>query len=65
MEAPSLFLDLGSSMGTISHIVSFWSSRFPVTEPLSLGSGEFSHILTEFQNSLKPEAVPQGFNQLA
>ncbi len=65
IEAPSLFLDLGSSMGTISHTVSFWSSRFPETEPLSLGSAEFSHILTEFQNSLKPEAVPQGFNQLA
>ncbi len=59
MEAPRLFLGLGASMGIISHIVSYWSYRFPETEPLSVASDEYIEIMIEFQNSLKPEIGTQ------
>jgi hypothetical protein len=58
VEAPRLFIDLGSSMGTISHIVSFWNHRFPEQAALSMSSDEFALILLEFQSSLKPEPMP-------
>jgi hypothetical protein len=59
LEAPRLFVDLGSSMGTISHIETYWSYRFPEDEPLAMNSLEFGYVLTEFQQSLKPETASQ------
>jgi hypothetical protein len=54
LEAPIFFLDLGHSMGVISHISSFWGYRFkggaadvPTTE-------EFRDILIEFETGLAP-----------
>jgi hypothetical protein len=55
IEAPRLFVDLGSSMGTISHIVSYWNHRFPQEASLSMGSDEFALVLLDFQSSLKPD----------
>jgi hypothetical protein len=55
LEAPRLFIDLGSCMGNISHIVSYWGYRFPDTEPLVMMSAECSFVLSEFQQSLSPE----------
>jgi hypothetical protein len=52
LEAPRLFVDLGSRMGVISHIVSYWTYRFPDNEPLIVHSNEFASIILEFQNSL-------------
>lgn len=59
LEAPRLFVDLGHSMGTISHIESYWSYRFPEDEPLTMNSVEFGYVLTEFQQSLKPEIATE------
>jgi hypothetical protein len=58
IEAPRLFVDLGSSMGTISHIVSYWNHRFPEEAALSMNSDEFALVLLDFQSSLKPEPIP-------
>jgi hypothetical protein len=55
IEAPRLFVDLGSSMGTISHIVTYWGHRFPEENALSMNSDEFALVLLDFQSSLKPE----------
>jgi hypothetical protein len=55
IEAPRLFIDLGSSMGTISHIVTYWGHRFPEEQALSMSSTEFALVLLDFQSSLKPE----------
>ncbi len=55
LEAPRLFVDLGACMGVISHIVSYWTYRFPDDEPLVIHSAEFSGILLEFQNSLQSQ----------
>lgn len=57
IEAPRLFVDLGSSMGTISHIVTYWQHRFPEEAALSMNSDEFALVLLDFQSSLKPEVV--------
>jgi hypothetical protein len=59
LEAPRLFIDLGGCMGNISHIVSYWSYRFPESEPLAMASTEFGFVLSEFQQSLKPEATTE------
>jgi hypothetical protein len=59
LEAPRLFIDLGSSMGNISHIVSYWEYRFPESEPLAMVSTEFGFVLSEFQQSLKPESTTE------
>jgi hypothetical protein len=57
VEAPRLFIDLGSSMGTISHIVSYWNHRFPEEASLSMNSDEFALVLLDFQSNLKPDAM--------
>jgi hypothetical protein len=59
LEAPRLFIELGSCIGTISHMVSYWSYRFPESEPLSMNSVEFGLVLSEFQQSLKPESTTE------
>lgn len=57
IEAPRLFIDLGSSMGTISHIVSYWNHRFPEEASLTMNSEEFALVLLDFQSGLKSEAL--------
>jgi hypothetical protein len=59
LEAPRLFIDLGYSMGTISHITSFWQHRFPDDTKVSIESGEFVAILADFQASMKPDLTSQ------
>ena len=56
LEAPRLFIDLGSLMGIIAHIVSYWSYRFPDSQPLTTTSDDLTIVILEFQNSLKPDA---------
>jgi hypothetical protein len=55
LESPRLFIQLGHIMGVISHIASFWRYRFGEGGALSMDAGEFVDMLTEFDNSLKPE----------
>jgi hypothetical protein len=59
LEAPRLFIDLGYSMGTISHITSFWRHRFPDDATTSIESSEFTTILADFQASMKPDSITE------
>jgi hypothetical protein len=52
LEAPRLFIELGHSMGVISHITSFWDYRFPNPKRLHMQASEFLEMLNEFLTSL-------------
>jgi hypothetical protein len=52
LEAPRLFIELGHSMGVISHITSFWDYRFPNPNRLHMQASEFHEMLNEFLTSL-------------
>jgi hypothetical protein len=54
LEAPIFFLDLGHSMGMISHISSFWVYRFKGGSTELPTSEEFRDILSEFEMGLAP-----------
>ena len=54
LEAPIFFLDLGHSMGVISHISSFWGYRFKGGTANLPTSEEFLEILIEFETGLAP-----------
>ncbi len=54
LEAPVFFMDLGYSMGVISHISSFWGYRFKGGEANLPTSEEFLEILVEFETGLAP-----------
>ena len=54
LEAPIFFLDLGYSMGVISHISSFWVYRFTDSGVDLPTSEEFRDILSEFETGLAP-----------
>jgi hypothetical protein len=57
LEAPRLFVRLGTCMGSISHIESHWANCFPKGTRLSCHSIEFSFLLSDFQQSLQPETA--------
>ncbi|MCA3692304.1 hypothetical protein [Aquidulcibacter sp.] len=52
LEAPRLFIELGHSMGVMSHITSFWDYRFPNPNRLHMQASEFQEMLNEFLTSL-------------
>ena len=52
LEAPRLLIELGHSMGVISHITSFWDYRFPNPNRLHMQASEFHEMLNEFLTSL-------------
>ena len=54
LKAPLLFLDLGHSIGMISHISSFWAYRFQSGSAGLLNWKEFYDILVEFEVGLAP-----------
>ena len=54
LEAPIFFLDLGHSMGVISHISSFWGYRFGGGAANVPTAEEFRDILFEFETGLAP-----------
>ncbi|MFN7745910.1 MAG: hypothetical protein ACK5QO_06095, partial [Hyphomonadaceae bacterium] len=58
VKAPLLFLDIGHSIGMISHIASFWSYRFHSGSVELLKWKEFYDILLEFQAGLAPRPSP-------
>jgi hypothetical protein len=57
LEAPFFFVDLGHSMGVISHISSFWNFRFSAGPHSVPDAEEFRDILLEFEKSLTPRTV--------
>ncbi|MDV6331997.1 hypothetical protein [Asticcacaulis sp. 201] len=53
MNGPSMFFELGESIGILSHIGSFWSYRMGARMAhLRLSPAEFADILVDFEDSL-------------
>ncbi|MFI4974432.1 MAG: hypothetical protein ACHP84_07840 [Caulobacterales bacterium] len=60
LTAPNMFTDLGERLGAVSHIVSFWSYRFPAGRLPVVAGSELMDIFTDFENSLSfPELKAQ------
>ncbi|GIU66486.1 hypothetical protein [Candidatus Phycosocius spiralis] len=57
LEAPFFFMDLGHSMGVISHICSFWAYRFWGGFHSVPDVEEFRDMLLEFEKSLAPRPI--------
>ncbi|GIU67066.1 hypothetical protein [Candidatus Phycosocius spiralis] len=57
LDAPLLFVELGHSMGIISHISSFWNYRFKNEKEPKIDVMEFVDILREFESGLAPKRV--------
>ncbi|GBF58600.1 hypothetical protein PbB2_02287 [Candidatus Phycosocius bacilliformis] len=55
LDAPALFIELGHSMGIISHISSFWAFRFNKDKEKTVEVLEFLDILREFESGLAPK----------
>jgi hypothetical protein len=55
LDAPVLFVELGHSMGIISHISSFWNYRFKSEKEPKIDVNEFLDILREFESGLAPK----------
>jgi hypothetical protein len=52
LNAPSMFIEIGERLGTISHICSFWHFRFPPGMPAQMASDEAQDIFREFDVSM-------------
>ncbi|KAF0184249.1 MAG: hypothetical protein FD163_1823 [Hyphomonadaceae bacterium] len=52
LDSPILFLELGSLMGIVSHICSFWQFRFKDGQNLTIDALEYEDILSEFTTAL-------------
>jgi hypothetical protein len=65
VNAPYMFLELGEKMGAISHIVTFWSSRFPTGRMPMIDADELSTILHDFSSGFgeKIKASPSIIKQ--
>lgn len=55
LNAPSMFLEIGEKMGTLSHISSFWSYRFPDNASRMVDADELTAILEDFSKSFSAE----------
>ena len=55
LNAPSLFLEIGEKMGTLSHITSFWNYRFPENVTTMVDAEELTTIFRDFSNSFVAE----------
>jgi hypothetical protein len=51
LNAPSMFLELGEKMGSMSHISSFWRYRFPEGAPKLADAEELMSIFLDFAQS--------------
>ncbi|HUO11558.1 MAG TPA: hypothetical protein VMU37_02270 [Caulobacteraceae bacterium] len=62
LRAPTMFCDLGERLGAVSHIVSFWTFRFPASESPVVTWPELLDIFSDFEASLAfnaPQTRPQ------
>lgn len=57
LNAPSMFLDLGEKIGSISHITSFWQYRFPTIAPKTVDAEELMMIFQDFAQSFGLDAL--------
>jgi hypothetical protein len=51
LNAPSMFLELGEKMGSMTHITSFWQYRFPTMAPKAADVDELMMIFQDFAQS--------------
>ena len=52
ISAPVMFSDLGERLGAVSHIVSFWTFRFPPDRKTAVSADELLEIFKDFAGSL-------------
>lgn len=52
LNAPAMFVSLGERMGALSHIVTFWRYKFPMSTNLKVSAQDAMDILGEFANSI-------------
>ncbi|MFI4934803.1 MAG: hypothetical protein ACHP7N_09320 [Caulobacterales bacterium] len=52
LSAPGMFCELGERLGAVSHIVSFWSFRFPQGRVPVVTGPELMDIFADFESSL-------------
>lgn len=55
LSSPKLFLELGTMMGNIVHISSFWQYKFKDNPKLEIDADEYESILRDFASSLGSE----------
>jgi hypothetical protein len=52
LSGPKLFLELGTMMGGINHILSFWKYRFGRMSMLQIEANDYEALLIDFKNCL-------------
>lgn len=60
LDAPALFLDIGEKIGALSHITSFWRSRFPDRERINIDAEELVLMLQDFSKGFAGREVKAG-----
>jgi hypothetical protein len=53
INAPRFFLELGETLGVLSHVVSYWTFRFKKGAPSHINAAELNNILMDFDLSLQ------------
>ncbi len=52
LTAPSIFHELGERLGVISHIISYWSFRYPTGKRPLLSAADLMRVFQDFEDSL-------------
>jgi hypothetical protein len=52
LTAPSMFKELGERLGVVSHIISYWSYRFPNAKALPIPAADLLRIFSDFDDGL-------------
>lgn len=60
LNAPLFFKELGECLGVVSHIISYWSYRFPSENAPLVSGSELLRIFTDFDDSLFHHGKPAG-----
>ncbi len=55
LSSPKLFLELGTMMGIVSHIISFWQYKFPNIQYGEIDARDYEILLRDFCNSMDIE----------
>ena len=58
MNAPHFFLELGETLGVLSHVVSYWKFRFKKGAPSQVNAVELNDILMDFDLGLTGANTP-------
>lgn len=58
VNAPHFFLELGETLGVLSHVVSYWKFRFKKGAPSQVNAVELSDILMDFDLGLTGANTP-------